>query len=160
MRQAIRQVNSGGQVDSNRQVDSSRQVDSGRHMESARQMNSSSSGGVLNITHRNSVSSDQSSSTSAHSWCRLAPTRSRRLASRNSSRPASDSVGGRLGTLFSRRESPQLDVKVLARFLTDDAEPGYRPELVAQAKARIARGDYDSNDRIEAALDRMMRDLA
>jgi hypothetical protein len=125
-----------------------------------RQVDTSSSGGVSNGASRVSVGTGVTGRMTGGNWRRLGPTRSRRLALVDSTRPASDAFGGRLDALFSRRETPRLEVKVLARYLSEDAEPGYRPELVAQAKARIAQGGYDTNDRIEAALERMMRDLA
>ena len=55
----------------------------------------------------------------------------------------------------------QLDISPAADLLSRalDTKPTFRADKVAQAKAAIANGDYDSNEKLDAAMSRMLDDL-
>ncbi len=60
-----------------------------------------------------------------------------------------------------QRGSDQVDVSPAARYLSRLQEmPEVRTELVERVRAQIASGQYDSPDKISAALDNIVEDLA
>jgi hypothetical protein len=67
--------------------------------------------------------------------------------------------GTRPPASFSRREPERIAPAALARYLDVQEEPGFRPELVDQARAHISRGTYDTSDRLDGAMQALLRDL-
>jgi flagellar biosynthesis anti-sigma factor FlgM len=61
---------------------------------------------------------------------------------------------------FSSSED-QLDISAEAEFLSRALEnrPEFRSEKVAQMKAAIAEGDYDTDEKLDAAMMKMLDDI-
>lgn len=53
----------------------------------------------------------------------------------------------------------QLDISPEAERLSQSRE-GFRSERVAEIRAQIAEGSYDSDEKLSVALDRLMDDLS
>ena len=54
-----------------------------------------------------------------------------------------------------------VDISTIAKLAVKAQElPDVRTELVAQVKAEIATGTYESTERIEGAIDRLMEELS
>ena len=60
---------------------------------------------------------------------------------------------------FSRREPDRIEASALARYLDVQDDSGVRPELVDQARAHISRGTYETTDRLDGAVQALLRDL-
>lgn len=57
------------------------------------------------------------------------------------------------------REEDNVEVSEMAMLLSKLREtPGIRADLVARIRGEIARGDYDTPERLSAALDEMIDD--
>ncbi len=55
----------------------------------------------------------------------------------------------------------QLDISPAAELLSRalETKTQFRPDKVAQAKAAIANGDYDSDEKLDAAMSKMLDEI-
>jgi len=58
-----------------------------------------------------------------------------------------------------RRGTDQVEVSELATYLSKIRQLPVRQELVDSVREKIARGDYETPDRIDATVDEILKDL-
>jgi hypothetical protein len=68
--------------------------------------------------------------------------------------PAVAESGGSAAAVQDR-----VEISDLARVLSDALESVARDERIAELKASIARGDYLTHEKLDAALERALKDL-
>lgn len=72
----------------------------------------------------------------------------------------SRSVPGKSASTQAGRKSDSVEVSQVAQYLSKLQQmPDVRQDLVDRVRSEIAKGNYDTPDKVEALMDELMQDL-